>query len=111
MSGKEVSIFESCVARQTTQESSKVDNKKPRKKRINDGNKQLLKCKHCGAKFLEESNLNIHLRTVHKHGSKYSCSLCAEKFFEKSSFRKHMKVVHKMCGSSRKEDQIRKMVH
>ncbi|RWS27265.1 BTB/POZ domain-containing protein 9-like protein [Leptotrombidium deliense] len=105
VSGKEVSKFESCVARQTTQESSKV-NKKPRKKRINDGNKQLFKCKHCGAKFLEESNLHIHLRTVHKHGSNYSCRLCAVKFFEKSLFRKHMRVVHKMCGSSREEEPM-----
>ncbi|KAL0195158.1 hypothetical protein M9458_008730, partial [Cirrhinus mrigala] len=46
-------------------------------------------CKRCGKSFLQEVNLNTHMK-VHTGGKSFTCEQCGKSFIRKGDLNNHM---------------------
>ena len=72
------------------------------------------KCKECGLKMMNKSNLNTHIRSIHER-IKYPCDQCQHETTSKGHLAQHRRAVHEgikyPCGDVSMKQHPKDILH
>ena len=76
-------------------EMSEKTTEKPVKPSDIQKEKPSFQCSDCGSTFTKQSNLKLHIETIHEKKKPWLCSECGTSFGKQDGLKRHISIVHK----------------
>ena len=76
-------------------EQQKVEKEDCQKEPVIFKSKQTFQCSDCGSTFSSQSNLKLHIDSIHEKKKPWLCSECGDSFSTQNNLKRHISTVHK----------------